>query len=92
MTALDPETLIRAAMGLAGEAGERDEERVARQRGDEERPGRDRDAVTEIVDERRREEPAERATEPLRGDGLGDAGWQRAHRAEDNARRSPPGR
>ena len=69
--------------------GERDEEGVAGHRGDEQRPRGDRDAVAEVVDERRREQPAEAAAEPRWGDGLGRPGRHQAHRAEDS---SPVGR
>ena len=47
----------------------RHEERIARLRRDEQRPGRERDAVAGVVDDRGRQEPAEAPSEPRRGDG-----------------------
>ena len=49
---------------------QRDEERVARLRGDEQRAGREDDAVADVVDDRGGQEPAEAPSEPRRDDGL----------------------
>ena len=46
--------------------GERDQERVTRLRGDEERTGRDLEAVGDVADPARAEQPAERGAQPSR--------------------------
>ena len=60
----------------------RDEERVARLRRDEERPGRDDDTVAGVVDERGGQEPAEARPEPGWRDRLGQAGGDESHAGE----------
>ena len=45
-----------------------------RLRCDEQRPGGDRDAVADVVDDRRRKQPAEARPEPRRSDGVDDPG------------------
>ena len=69
----------------------RDEQRVPCLRGDEQRTGRDGDAVAGVVDDGRREEPAEAPSEPRRHDGLDDRAGQDAHRGEDNPTPKTPG-
>ena len=81
---------------------QRDEERVARQRRDEQRAGRDHDAVADVVDDRGRQEPAEAPSEPRRARRLRSvgragsapaAGYQpgsRLRRISRPRRRSPP--
>ncbi len=71
---------------VLAQQGHRHEERVPRHRGDEQRPGGDRDAVAGVIDERCREQPAEAPTEPRRHDGLGDPGEKKAHRRQDSKR------
>ena len=48
-----------------------DQEWIERLRRDEQWPGRDHDAVADVVDDRRGQEPAEAPPEPPRRDGLG---------------------
>ena len=48
--------------------------------GDEQRPGRERDAVPDVGQDGRREQPPERASEARRGDRLGQAGGGIGHR------------
>ena len=52
-------------------------------------PAAMRDAVADVVDERRRQEPAEAPTEPRRRDGLDDPGGKGAHRRQDTNRCGP---
>ena len=68
------------------EVRHRDEERVARLRGDEQRARGERDPVAEVAEDRGREQPAEALSEPRgsdrfdqRGHGRPDAthGWRR---------------
>ena len=52
----------------------RDEERIARLRGHEQRSGGEHDAVADVVDECRGQQPAEASPEPRWDDGLGRPG------------------
>ena len=68
-SAHDPEQQRRQVLA---QQRHRHQEGVARLRGDEQRAGGDRDAVARVVDDRRREEPAEALSKPRRRDGLAD--------------------
>ena len=65
---------------------QRDEERIARLRGDQQRAGREHDAVADVVDERCGQEPAEAPSEPRWDDGLDRPGEQGSHRRQDTNR------
>jgi hypothetical protein len=78
-TGRDPEEEVRQ---LLGKQGERDQQRVLGQRGDEQRAGGQGNAVADVGDGRRRQQPAEAVTESRRGDGLDDAGGHESHRQE----------
>ena len=65
---------------VLGQQRHRDEERVARLGGDQQRPGRERDAVPDVGQDGRREQPPERASEARRGDRLGQASGGIGHR------------
>ena len=52
----------------------RDEERIARLRRHEQRPGREDDAVAGVVEDGGRQEPAEASAQPRRHDGFEDPG------------------
>ncbi len=73
-----PEDQLRD--GLAQDR-ERDEQRVAGLRGDQQRAGGQRDAVADVGDQRLAEQPPEVATEARRGDGLDDGRKRGTHRA-----------
>ena len=64
--------------------GERDQERVTRLRGDEQRPGRDLEAVGDVAHPARGEQPPERGAEPGRHHGLDDVRYTTL-----DARRAP---
>ena len=55
-----------------------------RLRRDEQRPGGEDDAVADVVDDRRGEEPAEAPPEPRRSDGLAQGDGDDAHRRQDS--------
>ena len=63
------------------EQRQRDQERVLRQRGDEERAGGERDPVADVGHGRGGEQPAEAPAESRRGDGLDGAGDRGRHAA-----------
>ena len=65
---------------------ERDQEGVVGLRGHEQRTGRDRDAVAEVRDPRRGEQPPEPRSQALRDDGFEEA----AHKEETLDVRGPP--
>ena len=64
----------------------RDEERVARLGGHQQRPGRQHDAVAGVVDERCGQEPAEAPSEPRWNDDLGRPREQGSHPRQDTNR------
>jgi len=59
---------------VSAQDGHRDEERIARLRGNQQRAGREHDAVADVVDGRRGQQPAEASPEPRWDDGLGRPG------------------
>ena len=61
---------------VLAQQGQRDQERVMGLGGDEERPGGDHDAVPGVVDEGRRQEPAEAHAKPVWRDRFDRAGRQ----------------
>ena len=69
---------------VLGEHRQRHEQRVARQRRDEQRPGGQGDPVAEVGDDGRGQQPAEAPAESGRRDGLGDPGGRESHRPEDS--------
>ena len=71
---------------VLAEQGHGDEQRVPCQRGDEQGPGREHDAVADVVDDGRRQEPAEAPAKPRRHDGLDGPGREGSHRRQDTNR------